>query len=139
MQSFWLDSDVFIQAKRIYYPFDIFPGFWTFLDRQIDLQNIKSPEAVYWELMNYGDQLSHWARGHNDRGFFREPDEAVQETFREIADYVEGKYEEAFASEFLSGADPWVISHAKTDRGTLVTLETISGPDCRKVKIPNIL
>jgi hypothetical protein len=138
MQSFWLDSDVFIQAKRIYYPFDIFPGFWAFLDRQIEAQTIKSPYEVFIELCRYGDQLSDWARGHRDRGFFREPDDAVQQNFTDIADYVQDTYEEAFASKFLSDADPWVIAHAKTDGGTVVTIEKIVGQDSKRVKIPNV-
>ncbi len=36
MKQYLLDSNVLIQAHRMYYPFDVVPGFWTKL---IDLSN----------------------------------------------------------------------------------------------------
>jgi len=36
VKQYLLDSNVLIQAHRMYYPFDVVPGFWTKL---IDLSN----------------------------------------------------------------------------------------------------
>lgn len=138
MQCFWLDSDVFIQARRIYYPFDVFPGFWKFLIQQSDRKIIKSPYEVFRELANFGDELSNWVKVYRDGNLFYDPDECVQEYLREIVDYVNDNYQEAQAREFLDDADPWAIAHAAADNGIVVTLEVPVGPESFKVKIPNI-
>lgn len=138
MQRFWLDASVFIQAKRKYYPFDIVPGFWVVLEQQGKSGTIRSPYEVFYELSEGGDDLSQWARERRDGDFFIEPGDDVQEVFREIADFVNASYSEAAAKYFLEGADAWVIAHAKCDDGTVVTNETIVGPNSFKVKIPNV-
>jgi hypothetical protein len=138
MQRFWLDASVFIQAKRKYYPFDIVPGFWAILEEKGESQVIKSPYEVFLELAKGGDELYRWAQERRERNFFIEPDEHVQQVFREIADFVNEAYQEPAAKYFLDGADPWVIAHAKCDGGTVVTNEKAVAADSFKVKIPNI-
>jgi hypothetical protein len=138
VQKFWLDASVLIEAKRRYYAFDLAPGFWQLLDQQCDAHVIKSPLEVFHELADSGDDLSDWAKARRNGNLFVEPDDAVQEALREIADYVIGYYSEASANDFLDGADPWVIAHAKCDGGTVVTLETLVSANSSKAKIPNV-
>ncbi len=137
MQRFWLDADVFILANRVY-PFDVFPGFWTLLIDQNALQVIKSPMEVFRELADYGDELSAWVKDQRHGNFFVDPDEKVQTAFTKIADYVNDIYPSHQAKDFLAGADPWVIAHAKCEPGTVVTGERLGGPGSQKVRIPNI-
>jgi len=137
VQRFWLDADVLIQAKRVY-PSDVFPGFWTLLIEQNALQVIKSPIEVFRELAEYGDELSAWVKDQRDGNFFIEPDQKVQATFTEIADFVNDNYPRPQAKDFLAGADPWVIAHAKCEPGTVVTSERLVGPGSQQAKIPNI-
>jgi Domain of unknown function (DUF4411) len=137
LQRFWLDADVLIQANR-FYPSDIFPDFWTLLINQNPLQTIKSPHEVLGELTGYGDELTDWAKDQRNASFFIEPDGSVQATFTKIADHVNDYYLMPQAKEFLDGADPWVIAHAKCDLGTVVTWERKGGAGSKKVKIPNI-
>ncbi len=47
-------------------------------------------------------------------------------------------YAEPNRNLFLSGADPWLIAKAKVLDATVVTHETLVGPDSKKVKIPNV-
>lgn len=70
-------------------------------------------------------------------GFFTEPDPFVQNIFRQVADYVDGNYEQHQASKFLDDADPWLIAHAKAYSGRVVTFET-SAPTSKKPKIPDV-
>lgn len=70
-------------------------------------------------------------------GFFIEPDPLVQSIFRQVADYVNENYEQYQASEFLDGADPWLIAHTKAYGGRVVTFE-ISAPTSKKPKIPDV-
>ena len=88
--------------------------------------------------MHYGDELSEWVRARRDGNFFIEPDEKVQATFSKIADFVKDNYSGPQAKDFLSGADPWVIAHAKCEPATVVTGEKLGGQGTHKVKIPNI-
>jgi Domain of unknown function (DUF4411) len=138
VQRFWLDANVFIEAKRRYYAFDLAPGFWTVLEQQCEAQVIKSPFEVFRELADSGDDLTEWAKAHRDGDLFVEPDDVVQAALRDIADFVTGTYIEAAATRFLDGADPWVIAHAQCDKGTVVTVETMAGAGSARPKIPNI-
>ncbi len=66
-----LDTNVLVNAKRDHYGFEFCPGFWDWLDVAFAAGHVASVEAVYDELVDYGDQLSDWARDH--RAFFRVP------------------------------------------------------------------
>jgi hypothetical protein len=64
----------------------------------------------------------------------------VQAHLRSVADYVVGsnKYSQPRLSEFLKGADPWLIAHAMYDDGTVVSNEKRVDPSSTKPKVPNI-
>ena len=138
MVEFWLDTNSFITPKRGPYGFDIVPGFWKFLDRKAKDGIIASSVFVYEELRNgEEDDLLEWAKRIRESGFFVEPDASVQAAFREIADHVENTYEAPQASQFLAGADPWIIAHAKANSGRVVTFE-VGAPRSKKPKIPDV-
>jgi hypothetical protein len=61
----------------------------------------------------------------------------VQTIFRQIAIYVNDNYPQFQASEFLDGADPWIIAHAKAYGGRVVTFE-VPAPNSNKPKIPDV-
>ena len=50
MSRYLLDANVFIQAKRFHYPFDIFPGYWEWLDREMEDGSVFSIVPIYDEL-----------------------------------------------------------------------------------------
>lgn len=140
MADYWLDSDSFITPKNGPYGFDIAPGFWKVLEQKAVEGVICSSTFVYHELVNESDDdLAEWAKLQRQSGspLFVEPDEAVQAMFRDIADYVRRTYDESQAKLFLDGADPWVIAHAKTYGGKVVTFER-GAPHSKKVKIPDV-
>ncbi|MCH8994000.1 MAG: DUF4411 family protein [Chloroflexi bacterium] len=138
MVDYWLDSNSLITPKKGPYGFDIAPGFWTLLEQKASEGVIRSPRSVYYELVDMtDDDLADWAKERKEGELFVEPDEAVQGTFRTIADYVQDNYDESNARHFLDGADPWVIAHAKTRGGEVVTFE-VRAPNSRKVKIPDV-
>ncbi|MGI8553865.1 MAG: DUF4411 family protein [Dehalococcoidia bacterium] len=138
MADYWLDSNIFISSKNGPYGFDIAPGFWTFIEAEAHNGTISSTTLVYQELTyDNDDELSTWVKQRRNL-LFLEPDEAVQTTFSRIADYVKHRYDEANAAKFLGGADPWVIAHAGTHGGTVVTMEARVPSNSLKVKIPNV-
>jgi len=131
-----LDANIFIQAKNFHYHFDICPGFWDWLDQQIE--TVGSIVPIYEELVAGNDELEPWAKDRKETGFFADiSDPAVQEVFRSIAAYVVEQYESHQAGKFLGGADPWLIAYAQVNDSTIVTSEVLS-PGAKKVKIPNI-
>lgn len=138
MPNFWLDSDGLIRAKNGPYGFDIAPGFWTFLEQKASEGVIASSVTVYDEFEDGAeDDLLQWAKKQKDVGFFVDADPLVQTAFRQIADYVNNRYPQHQASEFLNGADPWIIAHAKAYGGRVVTFEK-GAPNSQKPKIPDI-
>jgi len=138
MPRYCLDTNVFIQAKNGPYGFDIVPAFWEWLDQQVAAGNIFSSTTVYGELTDGEDELADWVRERRDSGLFIEPDTIVQQHFRDIADHVQQTYPTPQSQEFLSRADPWVISHAKAENATVVTHEIAVSTNSSKIKIPNV-
>ena len=138
LPEFWLDSSIFIEAAKGPYGFDIAPGFWTSLDQMVEEGRIASSLEVYRELTVGEDDLEEWARHRRSSGLFLEPDAAVQDRFRAVAEYVNNHYAANQASTFLDAADPWMIAHAAAYGGTVVTLETRVPDNSQKAKIPNV-
>ncbi len=144
--QYCLDTNVYIEAHRRYYAFDIAPGFWDGLLHLAEARIICSPSLVYHELMNaaFDDELIEWARA-NRTLIFVDVDASTQEAFGEIADLVHNLYMPQHLQHFLSSADPWVIAYAKAHQLTVVTMESLKNeqPDQNrkiggKIHIPNV-
>lgn len=78
--EYLLDTNVFIQAKRYYYPFDAFPGFWKWLDREQGLGRIASIVSVGKELSDGNDELADWSRERIDNEWFLSEDDEETQT-----------------------------------------------------------
>jgi hypothetical protein len=136
LSPFWLDANVFVEAKNRYYKFERVPKFWSFLSAQIQVGSICSPKAVYDELMPYRDQLSAWVKTRKAKGLCVNPNDDIQSHFSRVANHVATKYPRHRSEEFLSGADPWVIAYSLHFGGTVVTQESTSRR--KKVRIPTV-
>ena len=55
---FLLDTNVFIEAHRRYYAFDIHPGFWNCLYHLFQTNQAVSLDRVRTELLGGNDELS---------------------------------------------------------------------------------
>ena len=139
MADYWLDSNVFIEGKKGPYGFDIAPRFWSLLDELTSNGRVSSPTFVYSELTNAQYDLVAWAHQRIVSGLFVQPDTVVQLIFRHIVGFVTQHYNNNKSSRnFIAKADPWVIAHAATDGGAVVTLEAKVPANSQKVKIPNV-
>lgn len=133
-----LDSNVLIDAKNRYYPFDVCPGFWDWLDRASREGTVTSVGRVYQELVKKDDELAAWVKER--RGVFLEPDEATVDAMREAARWVmarEPAYTPAARAEFLSKADYYLVGAALAQKGTVITNEMADPKAKRRVKIPD--
>ena len=140
MPEYWLDSDALMRPKDGPYKFNLVPQFWELLEDKAAEGVIASSSFVYGEIRDAyeDDPLRTWAEAHSGPPLFREPDEAVFGFLAEIGDFVRANYREEWAAHFMSGADPWLIAHAKADGGRVVTFEALAGPNAKQAKIPNV-
>lgn len=138
MPLYYLDSNVFIQAKNGPYGFDIVPRFWSWIEEEVQRGSVRAPWAVLDELRKDRDELAQWARTQANSGLFVQPTPQAQALVGNMGTFVREQYSEANASEFMAGADPWLICQAKTDGAMIVTHEVAVGPGSAKIKIPNL-
>ena len=93
--AYLLDSNVFIQANKLYYGMDFCPAFWDWLIQYNSAKKVFSIEKVWDELKVIEDNLSKWA-SKRDAEFFLKPDEHVLQSLVEVSrwintqDYTEG-------------------------------------------------
>lgn len=135
-RPFWLDTNVYVEAKNRYYTFERLPKFWSFLSGKLDEGSICSPKNVYDELMGYQDELAAWAKARKAKGLCVKTDGPVQSRLTVIGDFVVTNFPRFKSQEFLAGADPWVIACALHFGGTVVTQESASRR--KKIRIPAV-
>ena len=133
-----LDANIFIEAKRRYYAFDLCPGFWESLLYHNSIRNLQSIDRVGDELLE-GDDLDDWKK--QATGLFASTDNKfVLIAYRDIIQWAQSqnRFTDAAKSEFADSVDAWVIAYAKVNNAAVVTHES-SAPDSRKrIKIPDV-
>lgn len=86
--TFVLDADVFIQAYRNYYAFDIVPSFWSFLIHHANDKKICSVDKVKEELPRGKDALSRWIEENFEDAFCTCDEEIIIDTYKNIMKWV---------------------------------------------------
>jgi len=136
-----LDANVFIQAHQTYYGFDICPGFWLALVRQLEMKRVCSIDKIKTELLAGKDQLSEWVKEVAPATFFKgTADVTVSGAFRDMVNWVqsESQFTPQAKAEFSSVADGWVVAYAKANSLVVVTHEEFAPDAKKKVPIPNV-
>jgi hypothetical protein len=136
-----LDSNIFIQAHRFHYPFDVFPVFWNWLEMENEKGSIGSIDGVFDEIKAGDDELSDWIKGVDiETWFLKCDDEETQQCYAEIVNQIMRniQYKTTAKEEFLRVADPWLIAKAKSEKLTVVTQETSDPQSRKKIFIPDI-
>ena len=136
-----LDADVFIQAHRMHYAFDICPGFWNALDRQFRIGSVCSIDRVKEELVGEGDELADWVSNTIPTTFFKgTADQHVVNAFGEMAQWAHGQeqFTDAAKTAFLDGVDGWLVAYAYANNLSVVTHEAFAPHVKKNVKIPNV-
>ena len=135
-----LDANVFIEAARRYYAFDLAPPFWESLVRHAGNGQIRSIDRVKQELERGNDELADWAQNHFRQAFASTDDAAVIQCFSDIMTWVQAQnqFSEPAKAEFASGADGWLVAYAKVNGCVVVTHEVLASDARRKVPIPNV-
>lgn len=140
-EMYLLDSDVFIQAARLYYAFDLAPIFWASLKQYAIDGKMKSIDRVKDELERGKDDLADWVKhdGFND-GFSATDSSEVVVAYQTVIAWVQAQpqFFGGAKAEFASGADGWLVAFAKVGSHVVVTQEEAAPDAKRKVPIPNV-
>jgi len=141
VKKYLLDSNVLIQAHRMYYPFDVVPGFWNKLIDLSDRELICSIDKVKKEICNTStpDKLALWCVNDIKSDFFVNTSSCVDK-YAEIALWVQSNqhFKQNAKDEFLATdlADPWLIAYAMKHNCVMVTHEVSQPNRKNKIKIP---
>ncbi|MDI9335432.1 MAG: DUF4411 family protein [Gammaproteobacteria bacterium] len=144
--TYLLDSNVFIQAHRRYYAFDIVPGFWAFLQNYSTNNTIYSIETVKDELKKGGKEEDYLVKWMNHFQFQKLTEEVFSILSRSIIPFIgedirnnirtniPPNYEIEF-EKFTQrdNADQFLIAYAQSYQCTIVTHE-VSNPKDKNSK-----
>ena len=140
-KKYLLDANVFIEAKRRYYAFDLCPGFWECLVSHHQSASVQSIDRVEQELDLGGDDLKEWVASVMPPTCFASSDDpAVITEYSQMQTWVQShaQFLPQAKAEFAAAADGWLIAYAKIKDLVVVTQEVLA-PDSRKrVPIPNV-
>jgi len=136
-----IDANVFIEAARRYYAFDIAPKFWDSLIQHAANGMIESIDRVLEPELNRGkDELAKWANDNFSHAFCSTDEEDVIKCYREIMAWVQSQsqFNDAAKADFAKGADGWLVAYAEA-KGRVVVTQEVLRPDIRiRVPIPNV-
>lgn len=134
--AYLLDSNVFIEAKRLHYGFDFCPAFWQWLDMKARQGVVASVSKVASELVGRGDELSDWIEARQD-ALFIQPSAGTLAAFTRVSMWAtSGTFRQEAVATFLDVADCYLVAEALSGNHTVVTREK---PDnaVSRIKIPN--
>jgi hypothetical protein len=139
--TYVLDANIFIEAARRYYAFDLAPMFWEILDECAKNESIYSIDRIKKELGRGKDELAEWAKSSYFSHAFASTDETdIIETYTDIMIWVneQSQFSDAAKADFADSADGWLVAYAKV-KGHVVVTHEVPAPDARrKVPIPNV-
>lgn len=135
--AYLLDANVFIEAKNRHYGFDFCPAFWDWLITSNSAGNVFSVQQVGQELAVVPDQLAEWA-ARQGAAFFLKPTPQALTALVRVGDWaIEEDYKLPAVTDFLEGADCYLVAHALADRHRVVTHE-VGTRAKKRIKIPNV-
>ena len=137
-----LDANVFVQAARQYYAFDLAPAFWQALVDHASNDRVLSVDRVKDEIDRGRDELARWANEDFHTYFASTNPEDVLQVYANIMQWAQAQsqYSEAAKAEFADqrNADAWIVAYAKANGCAVVTLEQPDPQIKRRIPIPNV-
>ena len=135
-----LDANVFMEAARRYYAFDLAPGFWQGLQQYAASGRIKSIDRIKQELDRGNDDLADWADAEFKDAFATTNRQGVIDVYAGVMEWVTGRgqYTDAAKDKFASGADGWLVAFAIACHCVIVTQELPAPYARNNVKIPEV-
>lgn len=136
-----LDTNVFVQAHRRHYAFEICPGFWDCLIHYHHSARILSIDRVRDEILA-GDSLETWVKNSAPPTLFASTaDPSVTTNYADMVQWAqaEQQFKAEAKTEFAQAADDWLCAYAKANaHHVVVTHEELSPDAKRRVPLPNV-
>lgn len=144
--TYLIDSNVFIQAHRAKYPFDVMPSFWNKMKDFAHQGIIKSIDKVKVELIDNGrdgDELKEWCKNDLPATFFVDSSSAILQYAEIITWATSGSrpYNQAAIRKFLATeyADSWLVAMARLDANFIIITEEVGNPQIKSdIRIPDV-
>lgn len=139
-RPFLVDANVLIAAHRLYYAFDLCPGFWRSVQEGFAAKRIFSIRRVHAELHAGGDVLAKWIAAELPAEFFLDDASvAIAASYAPMMTWVASRdFLPAAKAKFASDADGWLIAAAKQGNFCLVTHEVRQIGAKARVPMPNV-
>lgn len=137
--TYLFDSNTFMEAARLYYSFELAPGFWEWLTSDRMKADIASVESVRDEISKGTGDLVNWSTTA-PAGFWRPVAAVTVDAAAALSEWATDparNFKQSAVDEFLSSCDYWLIAEGMATGLTVVTRE-VSAPESRKrIKIPD--
>lgn len=134
-----LDANVLINAKNTWYPFELVPGFWTWVMHEVEQDRLFSIVQVRQELRKQNDQLSRWSRELPESFWLRDNTPGVASALAELAAWASasGQYRATAIQTFFASADYYLAAQGKATGYVIVTNETSAPRRATSIKLPD--
>jgi len=140
--KYLLDANVFIQAARGYYAFDLAPAFWQALLEHASNGHLLSIDRVRDEIEQGKDDLAKWAGGTFHSWFASTGDNDVVQAYGRIMQWAQAQpqYSAAAKAQFadVRNADAWLIAYSQAKGCVVVTHEQPAPNAQNRIPIPNV-
>jgi hypothetical protein len=134
-----LDANAFMEASRLYYGFDVAPGFWNWLGGPGLNGNVASVKSVKDEITSGIGDLVTWANSLPASFWLVDTAASAAElaNLAAWANHPNRIYRSEAVAEFMGSADLRVIAQAAAINATVVTREVPAPQSQRRIKIPD--
>lgn len=135
-----LDANAFMEANRLYYAFDLAPGFWTWLGGSNLSGKVGSIDAVKDEITAGTGDLVTWAEELPASFWVADTDDVVAAMAQQAtwANAPARNYRQQAVDEFMASADLKLIAHGMVSGAIVVTREQPAPGSEKKIKIPDV-
>jgi hypothetical protein len=136
---FLLDANVFIEAAKRYYAFDLAPAFWEALIVHARSDQIRSIDRVKREIDAGDGDLAVWADDNFYDWFESTNQQDIVNAYASVMIWANSQtqYLPGALAEFARNPDGWLVAYALAKGYILVTHETFDPSIRKRVKIPN--
>ena len=136
-----LDSNVFIEAARRYYAFDIVPPFWEALIELARNGRVQSIDRVKVEIDRGKDTLSDWVNSDFHQWFVSTNRGDIITAYGQVMVWAHNQPEFTVGAKAdfarADNADAWLVSYARAEGCTVVTHEQFDPNVRANIPIPN--
>ncbi len=139
-----IDTSCLTQAHRVYYPFDIAPSFWNFMESQFNNGHFLLTNKVAFEITKGNDQLTNWMQSQiiTSLEVNCHTDANIMNHYGNIMNWgnSNSQYKSIAKTEFadFENADPFVVATAIDKVASVVSQETSAPNSQNIIKLPDV-